>query len=148
MPWWAWLIFGGVLAALELLGDTAFYLIFFALAALGVGLLGVAGAGLPLWAQWVLFAAAAIVSMVLFRKKLYERMRGGLPGFDGGAQGAVVDVTEDVATGGRVRVQMRGSEWTATNIGDAPIAAGSQARVVGTKGAGLEIEALGKAPAV
>ena len=147
MPWWAWLIFGGVLAGLELLGDTAFYLIFFALAALGVGLLGVAGAGLPLWAQWVLFAAAAIVSMVLFRKKLYERMRGGLPGFDGGARGAVVDVNEDVATGGRVRVEMRGSEWTATNIGDAPIAAGSQARVVRTKGTGLEIEALGKAPA-
>ena len=142
MTWWAWLILGVVLAALELFGDTAFYFLFFAVAALGVGVLGLAGVDLPIWAQWVLFSISAVVSMVLFRKKLYDRLRGGLPGFDGSVAGAVVDVQEYVPSGGQVRVEIRGSQWTATNVGDAPIVAGDQARVVRNKGAGLEIKAL------
>lgn len=142
MAWWLWLVLGGALAALELLGDAAFYFVFLGAAAVLVGLLELAGAGLPTWAQWLLFAASSVVSMVLFRRKLYERMRGGLPGFDDTSAGAVVNVRENVAAGGRTRVEMRGSEWTATNVGAAAIAAGTQARVVETKGTHVTIEAL------
>ena len=97
---------------------------------------------MPIWAQWLLFAASSIVSMVLFRRKLYDRVRGGLPGFDNASTGAVAEVLEDVAAGGRTRVELRGSHWTATNVGATAIAAGAQARVVETKGTHVTIEAL------
>lgn len=142
MAWWLWLVLGGVLAAVELLGDAAFYFIFLGAAAVLVGVLELAGAGLPVWAQWLLFAASSVASMVLFRRKLYERVRGGLPGYDGSVAGTVVDVLEDVAAGGRTRVELRGSPWTATNVGAAAIAAGAQARVVESKGTHVTIEAL------
>ena len=133
---------GGVLAAVELAGDAAFYFVFLGVAAVLVGVLELGGAGLPAWAQWLVFAAASLLSMVLFRKKLYDRVRGGLPGFDNAGDGEVVQVTEDVPRRGRTRVAMRGSEWTATNVGSGAIAAGAQARVVATKGTTLRIEAL------
>lgn len=142
MSWWLWLVLGGVLAAAELLGDAAFYFIFLGAAALLVGVLELGGAGLPVWAQWLIFALASAVSMVLFRRKLYERVHGGLPGFDNTGTDAVVEVTEEVAVGGRTRVQLRGSHWTATNVGASAIGAGTQARVVETKGTHLTIEAL------
>ena len=142
MAWWLWLVLGGVLAAVELLGDAAFYFIFLGAAALLVGVLELSGAALPVWAQWLLFALASVVSMVLFRRKLYERFRGGLPGFDNADTGAVVNVSEEVAVGGRTRVQLRGSHWTATNVGANAIPAGAPARVVETTGTHVTIEAL------
>lgn len=142
VAWWLWLVMGGVLAALELLGDAAFYLIFLGAAAALVGLLELAGAGLPMWAQWLVFAVSSVVSMVLFRQKLYDRVRGGLPGFDNTSDDEVVEVTEDVPARGRTRVALRGSQWTATNVGSSAIAAGAQARVVGSAGTRLRIEAM------
>jgi len=77
MSWWGWMIVGIVLVGAELMTDAAFYLVFAGAAAILVGLLVVAGLGLPVWAQWVAFSVLAIASMVLFRRKLYDRLRGG-----------------------------------------------------------------------
>ncbi len=141
MSWWGWLIIGIVLVGAELMTDAAFYLIFAGAAAIFVGILGLAGIALPEWAQWVTFSAVAIASMVLFRQKLYERLRGGLPRMQHPAVGAVVTVSEDVAPGGRTRVRLQGTDWTVTNSGPASIAAGADARVVEAEGVELRIAA-------
>ena len=150
MSWWGWLIVGIVLAGAELMTDAAFYLIFAGAAALVVGLLGLAGVGLPVWAQWLAFSVLAVASMVLFRRQLYDRLRGG-----GGAEfphpalGATVEVGEDVAPGRRTRVRLQGTEWTAVNVGSDALTRGSAAVVVDTDGAALEImEAPSTAPPV
>ena len=144
MPWWAWLIVGCVLAGIELTGaDLAFYFIFLGVSALIVGLVQLGGGDLALWEQWLLFAVLAIASMLLFRKRLYLRLHARMPGFDNTPAGEVVRVSRNLAVGERTRVELRGSQWTATNVGAGPIAAQSPARVVGTRGAGLSIEALG-----
>lgn len=139
MTWWAWLIVGIVLAGAELLSDAAFYLAFAGAAAIGVGLLGLAGVDLPVWAQWVVFSAAAVASMVLFRRKLHDRLHGGLPPMRHAAVGAAVAVGEDVSPGGRTRVRLQGTDWTAINVGPAPIPAGAEARVVAIDGVELRI---------
>ena len=139
MPWWAWLVVGLVLMVLELAAvDAAFYLVFLGAAAVLVGVAESAGAGLPLWGQWLMYGVLAVASMVLFRRKLYERMRGG-EGFDNSTVGEVVEVAEDVPAGGRTRVAMRGSRWTATNVGTTALQAGDQARVVSVSGASVDI---------
>ena len=143
MPWWGWLILGAVLAGVELTAaDLAFYFIFLGVSAIVVGLAELAGANLPLWGQWLAFAGLSLSSMVLFRRRVYEKLKGDAPGFDGTPTGEVIEVPEAVGVGERTRVQLRGSQWNATNVGKEPIAAGSSARVVGARGAGLEIEAL------
>lgn len=143
MPWWGWLIMGAILAGVELTAaDLAFYFIFLGVSAIVVGVAELAGADLPLWGQWLAFAGISLSSMVLFRKRVYEKLKGDSPGFDGTPAGELVEVTEAVGVGARTRVKLRGSQWTATNVGATLIAAGSSARVVGSKGAGLEIEPL------
>ena len=141
MSWWGWLIIGIVLAGAELMTDAAFYLIFAGAAAIFVGILGLAGIALPAWAQWVTFSTVAIASMVLFRQKLYERLRGGLPRLQHSAVGAVVTVGENVAPGARTRVRLQGTDWTAVNSGSASIVAGADARVVEAQGVELRIAA-------
>lgn len=141
MPWWAWLILGGVLVALELtLADLAFYLIFIGVAALIVGIAEAGGAGMPVFAQWLSFAALAIIGMVFFRERVYERLRRNTPGFNAAGVGERVEVAEDVPSGGRTRVAMRGSQWDATNVGASPIASGAEAEVVAQNGNRLDIK--------
>ena len=73
MPWWGWLVLGIGLLGVELfVVDAQFYLVFIGVAAALVGLLGLAGSTMPQWAQWLLFAALSIVTMVAFRKRVYE----------------------------------------------------------------------------
>ncbi len=141
MPWWAWLASGGALMALELtVADASFYLIFIGVAAVIVGVAEAGGAGLPMFGQWLSFAALAIIGMVFFRDRLYERWRGNAPGFDGSGVGERVEVAEDVPSGGRTRVAMRGSQWDATNVGASPIASGTVAEVVAHDGNRLDIK--------
>ena len=155
MSWWGWLIVGIVLVGAELATDAAFYLVLCysllrgderghdlaGVAAICVGILGLAGVGLPVWAQWVAFSALAIASMVLFRQKCYSLLRGDGGGaeFRHPAVGAVVAVEEDLAPGGRTRVRLQGTEWTAVNVGPDSIPRGVGAVVVDTDGVALEI---------
>lgn len=151
MSWWGWLIVGIVLVGAELATDAAFYLVFAGAAAICVGILGLAGVGLPVWAQWVAFSTLAIASMVLFRQKCYSLLRGDGGGaeFRHPAVGAVVAVEEDLAPGGRTRVRLQGTEWTAVNVGPDSIPRGVGAVVVDTDGVALEIiQAVSSEPPV
>ena len=143
MPWWGWITLGIGLLGAELIGvDAAFYLAFLGLAAVCIGILGLGGIDLPIWGQYLAFAVLAIASMVLFREKLYVRLRGGVPGFRDSPVGRVVKVEEDVPGGGQTRVGLRGTHWTAVNGGPGVIAAGASARIVESDGVELVIEGV------
>jgi membrane protein implicated in regulation of membrane protease activity len=142
MPWWGWLVIGALLMGAELTAvDAAFYLMFVGFAAVVVGLVGLAGVSFPVWGQWVLFSVIAILSLVLFRRRLYQRLRGNTAEMRNAAVGKIVQVTEDVPPGRSTRVQVHGSYWTATNTGDRLIPAMSHARVVTSDGMVMSIVA-------
>ena len=143
MPWWGWVSIGIILMGVELTAvDAAFYLIFVGAAAVCVGIVGLAGVDLPVWGQLLAFAILAVASMVTFRRRLYDRIRGGLPGFEYQVAGRIVSVGEEVPLGGQTRVDLQGTQWTAVNVGPGPIAAGDRARVVGRDSLNLSIEGL------
>jgi len=143
MAWWGWLIVGIFLLGAELLGvDAAFYLIFVGSAAIAVGLLGMFGLVMPVWAQWLLFSVLALTSMVMFREKVYKRLRGGAPGFTNTLIGEIVEAPGDILPGGQTRVSLRGSMWTAVNTDDQTIPAGARATVVAAEGMTLMIQSL------
>ena len=142
MTWWGWLIIGAVLLGAELLAiDAQFYLVFLGIAAALVGLAGLVGIAMPEWAQWMAFAALSLISFFTFRKSLYEKIRGGAIGFHETLVGNSVNVEADLAPGAETRLAYRGTKWTARNIGDATIAAGTRATVVEVDGLTLRIKA-------
>lgn len=143
MPWWGWIAAGMLLLVAELgLVDAAFYLVFLGIAALIVGALELVGIALPFWLQWTLFALLAVASLVLFRGKVYDRLRGGATGeIAEGVTGDTAVARETIAPGARGRVDLRGAEWAAHNCGATPIAAGARCRVERAAGLTLEVRA-------
>ncbi len=147
MPWWGWMGLGFFLIGAELFGvDAAFYLIFIGFAGVVMGALGLVGVQLPEWAQWIGFAAVALASMVLFRGKLYDRLRGDSPGYQDPLIGETVTVDEQLDPGARARVNLRGSVWTAINVGQGAIPAGSIANVVAKDGTVLNVQPATSTP--
>ena len=142
MVWWQWVVLGAVLLGAEMMVvDAAFYLVFLGAAALLVG--GVGFLGLPLsWsAQWVLFAVLSVVSLLLFRERLYARVRGTAPLVGDGVVGEFAIAREAIAPGDQGTVQLRGSEWTARNVGDRPIPASARSIVESVSGATVAVRA-------
>jgi len=142
MTWWGWLIIGAVLLGAELFAiDAQFFLVFLGISAALVGLAGLFGLVMPEWAQWMAFAALSLISFFTFRKSLYEKIRGGAAGFNETLAGNAVKVQAELAPGAETRLDYRGTKWTARNVGDAPITAGTRATVVEVDGLTLRIKA-------
>lgn len=133
MTWWGWVIAGAILLGAELLLVNAqFYLVFVGCAAI---LVGVATLGLPIadWLQWALFAVLAIVSMVAFRSRVYQRFRGTLPAIETGPQGGLITLPVALGAGESCQAEYNGSFWTVRNEGSTTLPSGSRARIVGVR---------------
>ena len=131
MSWWGWMVIGILLLAAELFAiDAQFYLVFLGASAIVVGvaslLLGVA---LPVWLQWVLFGVVAVALMFTIRRKLYEMLRGPTPEIGLGAVGRTLEIPEELPPGGSCRTEFQGSTWTALNVDERSLPAGSVARI-------------------
>jgi membrane protein implicated in regulation of membrane protease activity len=130
MYWWAWIAVGAILLGSELgFVDAQFYLVFVGASAFVVGMLQLAGIALAVWLQWLIFAVLAAASMLTFRRRIYERMRRGLPAMKGGPAGEIVTMPMALPPGETCRLEFRGCSWSAVNAGQAMIAAGSRARI-------------------
>ena len=135
MQWWAWIAVGAILLGSELsFVDAQFYLVFVGASALVVGLLTLGGVIVAVWAQWAVFTALAVVCMVGFRQRIYERLRRNLPVMAQGPAGQTVVMPAALAPGATCRVELNGSSWSALNAGSATIAEGARARIVRVEG--------------
>ena len=142
MTWWAWMILGAVLFGAELFAiDAQFFLVFLGVSAALVGLMGLAGVVTPEWVEWLVFAALALISMFTFRRSLYDKMRGNVPGFKEGVSGEHIVIPVDLEAGSRGRASFRGSDWTVVNEGARAIAAGSRVTIVRNDGLTLYVSA-------
>jgi membrane protein implicated in regulation of membrane protease activity len=140
MTWWAWMILGAVLFGAELFAiDAQFYLVFLGLSAAIVGAVGLSGAVLPEWGQWLVFATLSLISMFTFRKSLYNKMRGDVPGFREGVAGGFLVVPQDLEVGAEIRASFRGTDWTVHNDGATQIKSGSRAMIVRSEGLTLYV---------
>jgi len=141
MPWWGWVTIGAMLLIAEVtVVDLEFYLIFLGISALLVGALGLAGVAMPIWMQWVVFAILAIASLVIFRQRVYAKLRpppeGEVQIGVSGDRAIAVDSIEPGATGS---VTLRGTNWTGLNRGSVTIPAGARCRVERSEGLVLDL---------
>src|SRR4029453_4859884 len=107
-----WIAMGLVLAAIELATPGGFFIIFFGVGAVVVGLLRVAGLLEPAWAQWLPLPLLALGAPPPFRGPLLARLQGR-------DSGHVVDTlvgdtalpSNTLEAGGRGKAEVRGAIW-------------------------------------
>lgn len=139
--WWMWMVLGVVLTAMELLTPGGFFIIFFAIAALVIGVLDLAGVVERAWVEWFLFSLVALVALRLFRRPLLARLQTGTRADVDSLVGEMAIATAHMGTGDYGRVELRGSIWNARNVGGSPLAAGARGRVVAVEGLMLDVVA-------
>lgn len=142
MLWWIWVLVGLVLLAVEIFTPGGFYVLFFGIGALVVGVLVGVGAGGPDWVQWLLFSVVSIASLAIFRRRLLRRM--DMPGPASTIdtlQGEVAVPLEDLAPGAVGKAELRGTAWTAQNVDERPLTRAQRCRVVQTDGLTLKLRA-------
>jgi len=128
------MIGGAILLGAELAFiDAQFYLVFVGSAAVVVGLLDTATA-LEQWLQWALFALLSILSVAVFRGRIYRRLRGSTPGVDTGPKGGELTLPAALAPGESCQTEHGGSFWTVRNDSAAPLPSGARVRVVRVQG--------------
>ncbi|HEU4620370.1 MAG TPA: NfeD family protein [Gammaproteobacteria bacterium] len=142
MPWWGWIVVGVVLLGAELFAvDAEFYLVFLGIAALVVGAGDLVGLDLPVWLQWLSFAALAVLTMLTVRRHLYEKLRRRPLGHVPGDVGERVAIAEELGPGQSCRAEYRGAHWTALNVGARAIPAGGIALIEAIDGLTLRVSA-------
>jgi membrane protein implicated in regulation of membrane protease activity len=142
MTWWGWMVIGMLLLAAELfIIEADFFLVFLGAAAILTGLTGIAVPDLAQWMQWLIFAALALVSMIFFRKRVYRLLRREVPDMANDMLSEHLQLPVGLPVDGTCRVELRGSTWTARNVGAEAIPPGVNVRIVGVDGVTLRVEA-------
>ena len=139
MDWWLWVAGGLALVVAELVTPSGFFIIFFGLGALTVGLLS----GLELlaqtWAQWLAFSVLSVAYLVVFRGRLQSKMQVPPPPNVDSLVGVLAIVQERLLPGVVGRVEVRGSSWNARNTSNVTLDAGQRARVAAVDGLTLTV---------
>ena len=143
MSWWGWLVIGiGLLATEMFLIDAQFYLLFVGVAAVLVGLLGLAAVALQDWGQWVVFSILSLASVLAFRRPLYQMLRNRSGHVEQRLTlGDRVTVPVRLEPGATCRVDYRGSSWSARNVDRSAIEAGTEAVIDQVEDLTLQIKA-------
>ena len=142
--WWHWLALGLVLALAEMAAAGGFFIIFFGIAALIVGLLALAGVAGPLWMQILLFSVLSVASLVLFRARVVQWLQADpqAPPVDA-VVGEVGVTTQTLMPGAVGQVELRGTMWPARNVSANALVAGERVRVVNVHGLTVDVQPEG-----
>ena len=139
MQWWLWIAGGLALIVAELVTPSGFFIIFFGLGALTVGLLAGIQAVNSVWVQWLLFSVLSVVYLVVFRGRLQAKMQMPPPPNVDSLVGVLAIVQERLLPGVVGKVEVRGSMWSARNISNVTLDAGQRARVAAVDGLTLTV---------
>ena len=140
MIWWYWILLGLVLAAIELATPGGFFVIFFAISAVLVGLLELAGIIEADAIQWGIFSVISVVCLAFFRKPLLERLNlGEAREAVDSLVGELATAVDAIAAGQHGRAELRGTKWTVRNVDALTVSAGERCRVVAVRGLELDI---------
>jgi membrane protein implicated in regulation of membrane protease activity len=139
MEWWLWLVGGLALVVAELATPSGFFIIFFGIGAMAVGVLARFGVVTTLPVQVLTFSVLSVLSLVALRGRLQHRMQiPPRPNVDS-LIGVLAIVQERLSPGVVGRVEVRGSTWTARNTSNVTLAPGQRARVSAVDGLTLTI---------
>jgi hypothetical protein len=128
-----WLAAGLLLLVVELVTPSGFFVMFFGLGALTVGILARLGLTGEAWTEWLIFSAASVIYLLLFRGRLQDRVEQRPVEVDT-LVGELAVPRERIAPGSVGRVDLRGTVWNARNEGSVLVEPGQRCRVTGVDG--------------
>jgi membrane protein implicated in regulation of membrane protease activity len=79
--------------------------------------------------QWAAFGLLSLLSVMIFRRRIYESMRRNLPDLRQGPVGETVVLPAELPPGASCRLEYAGTSWNATNGSTSRIVAGQRARI-------------------
>jgi len=141
MPWWLWTLLGLVLLILEVHTFGGFFLMFFGLGALAVGLLAAVGVAQADWLQWLLFSVLSVLAVVTLRRPIMTKLAPPAGDRMDNLVGETAIAAEDIAPGDVGKVELRGTVWSARNAGATPLRRSTRARVERVDGLTLLLRA-------
>ncbi len=144
VTWWLWMLIGIVLLVAEILTPGGFYIIFFGASALCVGVLKLSGFIDGLAGEGLLFAGLAVAGVAFFRKPLLERFRHLRvpPGQVDALTSEIAVAIADIPARSLGKVELRGTVWSAQNIGESPILKAGRCRIDSVDGLTLNVRNL------
>ena len=134
-----WLAGGLALVVAELVTPSGFFIIFFGVGALAVGLLAATEVVTSQWLEWLLFSVLSVASLMLFRGPLQSTMQVPRPPNVDSLVGVLAIVQERLLPGVVGKVEVRGSIWSARNTSNVALDPGQRARVAAVDGLTLTI---------
>lgn len=137
--WWMWLLFGFGLLLVEIITPGGFYVFFFGVGAILVGLLSAIGVAGPAWLQWLLFGSISLAALLVFRKPLLSKVRNPIGHSVDSLIGETAVALQEIASGQIGKAEMRGTAWNARNVGATSIYTGQRCLVEQVEGLTLYI---------
>lgn len=134
MTWWYWMFLGLALAGAEMVSPGGFYLLFFGIAALMVGALVGMDVVQAEWLQWLLFSVLAVFLLLLLRRPLIQLTRSHPSQAMDTMVGESAILLEELQPGHMGKAELRGSTWSARNVGAVPLISGQRATVTKVDG--------------
>lgn len=141
MEWWIWILLGLLLLLAELLTPGGFYIIFFGIGAVVVGVLAGFNAAGPLWFQFILFSILSVLTLWLFREKLLQLTQGERRKNVDSLVGETAVATEEIHLNAVGKAELRGTSWNARNVGDKPLTRGQRCIVERVEGLTIFVRA-------
>ena len=141
MEWWIWILLGLLLLLAELLTPGGFYIIFFGIGAVIVGVLAGFNAAGPLWFQFILFSILSVLTLWLFREKLLQLTQGERRKNVDSLVGETAVATEEIHLNAVGKAELRGTSWNARNVGDKPLTRGQRCIVERVEGLTIFVRA-------
>ncbi|HEX9163619.1 MAG TPA: NfeD family protein [Thermoanaerobaculia bacterium] len=140
MTWWAWVLIGFALLAVEF-ASTTMHVAFFGAGALFVGLLVGLGWNGPLWAQLLVFTSFSLVALFFIRPPLMRKLKFNEARVVDTFVGEQALALDDIAVQSVGKAEMRGSTWTAQNVGPSPLTKGQRCTVESVEGLTIRVRA-------
>lgn len=140
MEWWIWVLIGFVLLGLEL-ASTTLHIGFFAAGAFLVAVLVLLDVAGPLWVQLLTFTVVSLLALLVFRPLLIRRLRLDKTPVVDTFIGEQATAMEDIAPSAIGKAEMRGTTWSAQNVGSTVLSRGQRCRVEHVDGLLIHIRA-------
>ena len=140
MPWWIWVVLGFVLLATEF-ATTTLHIAFFAVGAFVVAILVGVGLDLPLWAQLVIFTGVSLFAFFYLRPIAVRKLKLDQKKVVDPIVGEQATAMEEIAPQAIGRAEMRGTTWSARNVGETVLNRGQRCVVAAVDGLTIHIRA-------
>ncbi len=120
-----------------------FFLLFFGIGAVFMGFFQLLIPGVPLWIELLLFLGVSSTWLALFRRRLIAYMeKRNPPKRVDSIEGEMAVALEDLLPKQLGKAELRGTSWSAMNLGEVPIARGQRGKVERMEGLTLYLRAM------